>query len=240
MSSSRTVRSVEQASSTRQTVATGAEQTEAAVQQLPSSQANRVLKGHPGILKNGKAVGVVESLLQKGMDENLIREIIEVNKSVGIPRVLGWLQNLQELETNGIRGIKVVLSDLAQGGNKAWGAQFMLRYIEDTKLWNAVERFEALSESGGRRWDAIINGTLYQFKNWGEFRSGIFVQQISEDLRETGLQELKWIFSRRVGEKETIVKLATKALNKAAADNPGFRSGAETIIKNLEAIIETH
>jgi hypothetical protein len=162
----------------------------------------------------------------------------------GIKDVLVMLARLQMADKAGIRGVKVVLSDLAQGGGKAQGARFVLNYLENKGLWTKVDAFEVLEsagELGGRRYDAIIEGWRYQFKDWGEFSASTFLDQIKKDLAVTTLDRLRWVFAGgRLGSKADIVKLATAVLKRAAKSDKAFAADAGRIIAGLKNIIEVH
>jgi hypothetical protein len=66
------------------------------------------------------------------------------------PLLRSGLRNCPEIRERKVRhrseGSEIVISELAQGGNKTSGAWFVLRYIEKTKQWGKLERPELLAE----------------------------------------------------------------------------------------------
>jgi hypothetical protein len=208
--------------------------------------ATKVLGGHSKILANPEAVRLVQNLADNGMEVEVMSQIVQAAAAdkKGIKDVLVMLARLQMADKAGIRGVKVVLSDLAQGGGKAQGARFVLNYLEKKGLWTKVDAFEVLEsagELGGRRYDAIIEGWRYQFKDWGEFSASTFLDQIKKDLAVTTLDRLRWVFAGgRLGSKADIVKLATAVLKRAAKSDKAFAADAGRIIAGLKNIIEVH
>jgi hypothetical protein len=173
-----------------------------------------------------------------------VGQIMDQTQAAGIKaeRMLGYLEQVSELAARGVPGTKQVLGDLAKGSGWFHGAEWVLRYLENQGLWGQVQKLEALSEAGGRRWDADIGGGLYQFKNWGAFLDATFLKQILEDFAQTGgfrRRTVRWVFEPRLGPKEAVVKRARQSINDAFANNrTGFSPEVvKVLLDNLDAII---
>jgi hypothetical protein len=180
------------------------------------------------LLKNGKAIG---------LDIDALKKIVSATRSsrAGIGRVL---KHLDKLAKHKIPGSSQVIGDLMVAGNKSQGARFVLRYIDDVGAWKHVKHFEFTPAAGGRRWDAIIKRTRYQFKDWGAFKNKTFADQIMADLKLTSLNRLRWVFSSRLGNQAEIVKMMTDVLLDPKYGVP--RKTTTRIIAKLEKIVIVH
>lgn len=206
----------------------------------------KVLGGHKNLRANADVVRLIQNLADGGMDVDLMAEIVKAVAAdkKGIANTILMLARLQAAEKAGVTGIKVVLSDLAQGGGKGQGARLVLDFIEGTKNWDkvtALEFLEDAGELGGRRYDAIIGGLRYQFKDWGRFSGSTFLEQIKKDLAVTSLENLQWVFrAGRIGTAKQIIALAKKVLLKAAKDDKDFAAAAKMIIDHLDDIVKVY
>ena len=175
-------------------------------------EAEEVMSSWPGLKKDQHVIDQVRLILNTGsLPKDQFRTIMDkakVNGAAG-KRFLGYLE---QLAVRKFSGITVVFSDLEIGGNKFAGAAFMLRYIDENDLWGAVTEFEAARDD--RRIDAIIRRTQFEFKSWGEFRAGTFMDQVGKDYQRTGLKGVRWVLQKReLGDKDAIIQLMKDALN---------------------------
>lgn len=175
--------------------------------------AEEVMAAWTDLKKDQEVIDQVRRILNTGnVPKAQFAEIMtkaKVNGAAG-RRFLG---KMEQLAVRHISGTTVVLSDLAIGGNKFTGADFMLNYIENEGLWGSVKKFEVAMED--RRIDAVINKTQYEFKSWTDFRVATFMEQIGKDYERNELSGVRWVFQRRLagGDKAAIIKLMEDALN---------------------------
>jgi hypothetical protein len=200
--------------------------------------AEEVMSSWPKLKKDQQIIDQVRRILNTGnLPQAQFRQIMDKAKINGAAATR-LLNNLEQLTVRAFAGLKVVLSDLEIGGNKFRGAAFMLEYIGDNNLWGSVTEFEAPRED--RRIDAIIRRTQYEFKSWGEFRAGTFLEQIGKDYERTGLRAVRWVLQKReLGDKEAIVQLMTDALkDKELIRRYGIsQAKARLIIDELDRIV---
>ena len=200
--------------------------------------AEDVMSSWPGLKKDQQIIARVRVILNTGsLPQSQFRQIMDKTKINGAAGTR-MLDYLEQLAGRKITGYKVVLADLEIGGNKFSGALFMLEYIDGNGKWANVTAFEATAED--RRIDAIIVNTDYEFKSWGEFRPGTFVEQIAKDYQRTGLKGVRWVFKKReLGDKATIKQQMEDALNdRELASKHGIsRRKALLIIDELDRVL---
>jgi hypothetical protein len=201
--------------------------------------AEDVMSSWPGLKKDPAIIARVRVILNTGsFPQPQFRQIMDKAQLNGSAAGTRTLDYLEQLAGRRISGYKVVLADLEIGGNKFSGAFFMLQYIDSEGKWGNVTAFEASAED--RRIDAIIVGTDYEFKSWGEFRAGTFLEQIAKDYERTGLKGVRWVFKRReLGNKAAIRQQMEDALNDhALASKYGIsRRKAKLIIDELDRVL---
>lgn len=172
-----------------------------------------------------------------GLDAKTLRKIVSVTGAARKSKTR-VLKHLDILAQRKIPGSAQVVGDLTVRGNKSQGARFVLRYIDDTGAWKNVKKFEVDAAPGGRRWDAVIRRTRYQMKDWGSFRKKTFAQQIVNDLKLTGLNRLRWVFSSRLGTKKEIIEMMEETLLDKKYGIPAAQ--ARRIIAKLSRIVIVH
>jgi hypothetical protein len=202
------------------------------------TEAEDVMSSWPGLKKDQQVIAKVRVILNTGsLLQSQFRQIMDKAKLNGAAGTR-MLDYLEQLAGRKISGYKVVLGDLEIGGNKFSGAFFMLEYIDGEGKWGNVTAFESSAED--RRIDATIVNTDYEFKNWGEFRPGTFVEQVAKDYERTGLKGVRWVFKRReLGDKAAIKQQMEDALNdRALASKHGIsRRKAQLIIDELDRVL---
>ena len=184
----------------------------------------------------------VKRVLSNGnIDPALLKEVMEATRGKGAKRILRYIERMSE---RNIANMDLVLKDLAQGGGKLQGAEWVLRYIDRRRpaLWDKITKFEAFEEAGslgGRVYDAVIGGVRYQFKSWREFYPSTFLSQIKKDLAKTSMRKLKWVFeARELGTKRQIIKKMEQTLRNAVKTGNITDKAVERIIRNLDKIVE--
>jgi hypothetical protein len=190
--------------------------------------------------KDQRILDQVRRILDSGnLPQAQFRQIMDNAKTAKVS-AKRLLNNLEQLTIRNLSGIKVVLSDLEFGSGIFQGAEFVLTYIGDEDMWGSVTKFEATDED--RRIDAIIRRTDYEFKSWSEFRAGTFLEQIGKDFERTGLRAVRWVFAKRLGEREEILQLMIDALlDKKLARKYGINKyKADEIIANLDRVLIVH
>lgn len=128
------------------------------------------------------------------------------------------LHNIEMLVTTARPGYDHVMADLARGYGFHTGAEFVIRYISENSLWGSVSRFEITNHLGTRRWDAMIAGTLIQFKSWSVFYVDTFLRQFARDFTETSgnlTGNLRWVFENRIGTRQQVEAAAIQAIRDA-------------------------
>ena len=174
--------------------------------------AEEVMAAWTDLQKDQEVIDQVRRILNTGnLAKTQFAEIM--NKAKGKTAGRRFLSKLEQLAVRNVSGTKVVLADLEIGGNKFYGADFMLSYIEDNGLWGSVTQFEATMDD--RRIDAVIVKTQYEFKSWTDFYVPTFLEQIGKDYARNELRGVRWVFQRRLakGDRDAIIKLMEDALN---------------------------
>jgi hypothetical protein len=181
-------------------------------------------------------------LRTNNVNPDILREIISKihTNRAGVRRISIYIE---EMATRNIEGMGRVLADMAVGGNKLIGAEWVLRYINSRKLWDSVVRFEALEETiglGRRCYDAIIGGVRVQFKSWGRFIPDTFLEQIRKDYHNLrgNLSALKWVFEERgFSGKSDVIERMTITLRGAIMRREIRHVTGERIIQALPRIV---
>jgi hypothetical protein len=133
-------------------------------------------------------------------------------------KAMRMLEYLDKLSDSKAVGKEKVVADLAKGHNFYTGAEWVLRWITENGMWDAVKRFEVESEIGGRRWDAQIGGNLYQFKAWSKFWDRSFLKQMLQDYKQSGGFKkflVKWVMEGKLGDVEAVKTMMREALDDA-------------------------
>ena len=184
-----------------------------------------VLKKFPGLAADGAVLVQVAFLIAAGISAPDLRKVVENVRPIKEDGVRKLIDVLERMVKSGATNWDKVVTDLRIGGNKFKGARFVLRYIDEKLGWNNVA-FEVTNDptdNSGRRWDARVNGWLYQFKSWytwPDIANRTFLRQILEDYRLTRVGEqmsVSWIFETSL-KKEDIVKKMKDALAGVVAD----------------------
>ena len=191
-------------------------------------------------LRNDKALrALAESIVQKGVFS--VRELGDVmdqaqKSGTKASRILGYLDMLSDSKAV---GKERVVADLAKGHNFFTGAEWVLRWIDESGMWSEVKRFEVESEIAGRRWDAQIGENLYQFKSWSKFWESTFLKQVLQDYKKGGnfkTFEVRWVFESRIGDVEAVKTMMRDALDKALSNGKdGFTSQN---VKDIKAALD--
>lgn len=150
----------------------------------------------------------IDVLLSHGrLDKfNMVRAIR--NGGDDFNRTIGRLKAMDELATRGNRGVNQLLGDLAAGGSKQEGAEFVLRVMEDLHLWKAISRFEEVSEGIGRRYDLVAGGKKWEFKSVAHIDPRELGEQFVSDATLLKEQRLLWVFNgEKIGRDEVIGQL---------------------------------
>ena len=175
---------------------------------MPHLERHREVLGR--ITQNGKLdrFNVVRALRNSG-DEN-------------IDDMVRYLDNLDGLAARGIdqRGINQVLGDLAAGGNKKVGTDFMFKYMDEHGLWDEVEGLEEVIEGSTRRFDLRSGGTRYEFKSIENFNGKEFLGQFEVDVQDILDGNMKWVFDGSKMERDALIKKIEDAIDASVNIDP--------------------
>jgi hypothetical protein len=204
---------------------------------------NDILAKFPNLTIKPNIRKRVERILKtSNINKNLLQGIMEATKAnnEGAARILRYIERLSK---NPIPNMEIVLKDLALGGNKFKGAEWVLRYIDRKRLWSKIDKFEKtfkVGKKGKRVYDVIIEGKRYEFKSWWKFKPDTFIKQITKDIRKgthlETIKKLKWIFEKRgfLKKRKEIIQHMIDALDNADIE----RSIKEKIKNSLKSIVE--
>jgi hypothetical protein len=197
--------------------------------------ADAVLLAFTNLRKDPALRALAESVAKKGaFSIRELGDVMDQAQKAGskASRILGYLDMLSDSKAV---GKERVVADLAKGHNFFTGAEWVLRWIDESGMWSEVKRFEVESETAGRRWDAQIGENLYQFKNWSKFWESSFLKQILQDFQKSNnlkTFEVRWVFDPRIGDVEAVKTMMRTALDKALSDGKeGFTSARVRAIK---------
>jgi len=164
-----------------------------------------------------KLVNKIVDPKQGGVSVRLLGDIMDEVKARrgGAARILDYIDRLT---TKKPTGYERVLADLAKGYNFFTGAEWVLRFITERKLWDKVKAFEIeeTDPDGTRRWDARIGQTMFQFKSWIKFWASTFIKQIHQDFLKSGSFGkflVQWVFDPKIGDAEFVRKAMIAALD---------------------------
>ncbi len=195
-----------------------------------------LLKGHKELLKDGVLREQMASILKEG---NGVVRAVQLGKIIensgSVKRVMDYIS-----KAKGIPGWEKVVQDLALGGNKYTGAEWVLRYIDNHGLWKGVEKFEIPVAGGERIIDALIDDVHYEFKSWYNFNKQTFIHQIKKDVSSIANGKMKWVFDSKAnfaGSKEELVQYLKKVIEEAVKEKKIDIRTAQILNDNLESII---
>lgn len=104
--------------------------------------------------------------------------------------------------------IEQLFRELRPGGNRAWGALFVVEFLDITGLWDIVRRLEGIQRVATGRgtlfriYDIVLTtGHRFELKNWwviwdGYWRSSHARTQLIRDLIRGSFEDTFWVFSR--------------------------------------------
>ncbi|MCB0565582.1 MAG: DUF4157 domain-containing protein [Lewinellaceae bacterium] len=156
-----------------------------------------------------------------------------VKNSPNPSQTLNYLSKLDDLAANGIN-VRQVVGDLAAGGNKFDGANFVLDFIEGRGIWDDVVGFEIKDAGLGRRYDLEIGNLKYEFKSIevSSFTKETW-SQMEKDIPLIMSGDMKWTFnSNKVGQQarqELMDRIAGFASN-----SPTFSGKSQDLIKFMK------
>ena len=189
------------------------------------SKPETVLKRFPGLAADELVKAQVSRIIAYGVEATDLRKVVENVRPIKEAGVVDLLGLLEKMIVSGATNWDKVITNLRIGGNKFKGAHFVIRYIDSTLGWNDVG-FEVGSDPlnpAGRRWDAWVAGTLYQFKSWYSWlkiADRTFLRQILEDYNRTRVGDemgLRWVFETSLTRDE-IVRHMKDALSGVVSD----------------------
>jgi hypothetical protein len=231
--------------------ATDLEASFAAVSVDPAAPAT-ILNKFPGLAAQSLMVSRVEQILEAGVAAVQLRTIVDKHSPSQEKEVAQLLDHIWNMVIRNVPGWPKVTGDLAIGGNKLKGARFVLDYVELHAGWDSLafeaEDPEAVDPSG-RRWDAWMNGRLYEFKAWYAWlavNDRTFLKQILQDYHRTAGMPLRWVFGPGSMSRDDVLDHMRAALDGVKADLraqkepkvPGFTvSIADAIEAMLDDIV---
>jgi hypothetical protein len=181
---------------------TDLEATLASVSVDPTDPAT-VLQKFPPLRHNKLAVGTVSRIVAGGVPATTLRKIVDNHQPAQQEELYDLLLRLDLLLGHNVVGWPKVVADLAVGGNLLRGAAWVLRYIDTYGSWTDLT-LELTNPDGvnpgSRRWDALMQGRLYEFKSWYAWTSKAsrtFLTQILNDYRNLRVGQdmpLRWVF----------------------------------------------
>lgn len=186
-----------------------------------------ILFKFPDLAANQLAIGLVSRILAHGLPGGQLRKIVDNHPPRSSELVYDLLQYLDLLMGYNVIGWEKLTGDLATGGNMLEGARWVLKYIYEFGTWKQLT-LEAKKDDSQqrtrRRWDAWMDGTLYEFKAWYMWLPGsskTFLKQILQDYEETRVgasMMLRWIFAPSPLTLDQIIDNMEKALDGIKAD----------------------
>jgi hypothetical protein len=181
-----------------------------------------VLNKFPTLAADGRAVATVSRIIVNGVATETLRKIVDNHQPRHSEAVFDLLLNLDLMMAHNVIGWEKVIGDMAIGGNLLRGATWVLRYINDFGSWTdltlEINNPDAVNP-GARRWDALMSGTLYEFKwwySWSSKSTGTFLAQIINDYRDSRVgkdMSLRWVFGPSPLTRAQILQEMNKALD---------------------------
>jgi hypothetical protein len=201
-----------------------------------------VLHKFPGLAADPLNIGTVSRILANGVDAPTLRTIVDNHRPSQAAELEGLLLQLDMLMGHHVLGWQKVISDLAVGGNMMRGTKWVLTFIDDFGTWTdlslEVHDSDAVNPTA-RRWDAWMNGKLYEFKwwySWTTNSSKTFLSQILKDYHRTGIGTrigLYWVFGPSPLTLDDIISHMTAALDGVAAD---LRAGRKVPVPGYDDV----
>lgn len=189
------------------------------------SKPETVLTKYPDLATSELVRAQVARIIANGVDAMDLRKVVDNVRPVKEDNVLDMLGLIDKMIAAGAANWNKVITDLRIGGNKYKGASFVIHYIDANLGWDNVgfELGNDPLDTSGRRWDAWVAGTLYQFKSWytwPNIADRTFLRQILEDYRLTRVGDemgLKWVFETSLT-REEIIRRMKDALSEVMLD----------------------
>lgn len=218
-------------------------------------QPQTVLRKFPGLASDDLMKGRVGRIVASGVDAAVLRKILDNVPASKEVEAATLLEMIETMIASGSPNWEDVIRDLAIGGNKFKGAEFVLRYVHTKLGWTDVS-FEIgndPTDRSGRRWDVLASGILYQFKSWYQwtgFGEITFLRQILEDYRRTAVGQdmpLLWIFETSMSRsdlvekmKEALVQVVNDIRSGKEPKVPGYSPGIALFIRSrIASIVRT-
>ena len=161
------------------------------------SKPETVLTKYPDLAASELVRAQVARIIANGVDAVDLRKVVDNVRPVKEDNVLDLLGLIDKMIAAGAANWNRVITDLRIGGNKFKGASFVIHYIDAHLGWDNVgfELGNDPLDTSGRRWDAWVSGTLYQFKSWyvwPNVANRTFLRQILEDYHLARGLGMKW------------------------------------------------
>ncbi len=183
-----------------------------------------ILNKFPKLAADALAVGTVSRILANGVPAQKLRKIVDNHQPREQDEVEKLLLRLDLLMAHQVLGWEKIIDELAIGGNMMRGASWVLKYIDDFGSWTdlslEVNDPDAANPSA-RRWDAWMNGKLYEFKwwyAWTKNSSRTFLRQILRDYHPGQDLDVRWVFGPSPLPRAEILEQMTNALDTVKAD----------------------
>jgi hypothetical protein len=186
------------------------------------------LAGNPELAAGvNRVASKLAEKVSKEAAERLVKGLSNLRNKANVAGILSTVEKL-----SAIPGIDKVLKDLAAGGKRLMGAEFVLEYLTKNKA--LLEGLTELEMKGvGRIYDAFIDGVRYEFKNWEEMIPHAFLKQFLKDVNLR--QEFRWVFSGRMKDPNLLKKVGE--LLKKSPDLNLTPGELEALLKKLGSII---
>lgn len=216
-----------------------------------------VLQKYPKLAEVESHRALVARIIEQGVSATTLKAIFGYCNSYGYKddQAETLLLNIFHMSSRRIGGYLEVLNEMASQRTKTKGGEFVLRYIGGNNQWGGHVLLEAKEDdpNSDRRWDAWIEGTLYEFKAWRSWSDALdkaFLRQIVQDHDrvKTGMDmPLRWIFNGEIS-LSTIHTKAEAAIRKERArilegkstiPNANLKM-MDTILSQLRNILRVH
>lgn len=205
---------------------TGTRKTEPGKPATLADQVEAVLKDFSPEFRTDRARQLVAEILNANkIRPDLLEAIMLRFRAEPGGNLAVQLAQLKNVIDSNVPGVDSLLAQLGHPHFNIYkGARWVVRYLSETGLWSKVEKLEESAEAGGRRWDARIGRTLFQFKSWESWdgrNEATFLRQIEQDygFTEQLRRPLRWVFEGgKLGSAAKIIELMRVAL--ARSDLP--------------------